>query len=899
MKSIKILMAIILVLVFTAASVSAEIDYPGAEKLKEFGFIQGYKGDLMVNKALTRAEACVLLAELYGEKTKASEFTRKSSFKDVAEKDWFAPYVNYAQHKGWIDGYPSGNFGPGDYITVQAWAKLMLTVLDRYESWGTAVSDLKKVGVRIYAVDANKMKRGEAFDTMWAVVNQPVKGEQVSLGVKLGKLKSKEAQIVGMETPSLKLLEIKVSDKLNKESAENVKNYLFLDADGKKLSVKTALYDAEADRISIVFENLLKENTELMLSEIGVLTEHEGNLLAGEYGSYRIRDSRAPQIIDVKALGTKAVKVYFSEPVVGKEGELSKTSDFIFDKQLSVKRIFLTDEDMAAVIEFHTTTSGSLSIYPQKSIRDYAGFALISDEKKYTVEMKPDLTVPSIESVVKVSPVELVVKLNKNMTLSNRGSEGFAVGNRKADSGAQISGDMLYLTFQTNYLPVGKSEFVIRKGALNDYSGISNGEMKKEIEIPADNEMPFSEGVTVVKQNQIKIRYNEPLKRNGTKLLSKSNYKLYQGDEDVSKYISTVNYESSEFTVVLNLNKDLYGNYRLEVKELLDLSGNDGASYYDFEVGDVTAPNPGKWNARLYNAGAANQFIVIRFDEVMNVEGGTSVLSASNYMYGDTAFDRLDPDKLKMTLAGNGEMVEIHYPGKRHGGMDFESGGTKKLSIARVADIAGNKVDGFVNTLSLERNSTMSIDKAYLVDYNVIVFEVRDEIYEFDERDVIFEAGGKILKGKYDEISVKDGITTFRYILETVPTHSITVKTKAGGSRSPYGDMFKNSSPLVVSDKVGPKLLDEENITYHRNTRTIALLFNEELNSKVVSLLSFEIPGVRIEEINVYKNEIRILIAKEDRDNITVDSSVIQLLELRDLDGNSTEGIVARVNKIK
>lgn len=899
MKSIKILMAIVLVLVFAMASVSAETDYPGAEKLKEFGFIQGYKGDLMVNKALTRAEACVLLAELYGEKTEASEYTKKSSFKDVAEKDWYAPYVNYAQHKGWIDGYPSGNFGPSDYITVQAWAKLMLTVLDRYESWGTAVSDLKKVGVRIYAVDANKMKRGEAFDAMWAVVNQPVKGDSVSLGVKLGKLKSKEAQIVGMETPSLKLLEIKVSDKLNRESAENVKNYLFLNAEGQRLSVKSATYDAQTDTVAVLFEEMLKENTELILSEIGVLTEHEGNVLAGEFGSYRVRDSRAPQIVDLKALGTKAVKVYFSEPVVGKEGELSKTGDFIFDKQLSVKRIFLTDEDMAAIIEFHTATSGSLSVYPQKSIRDYAGFALISDEKKYTVEMNPDSTVPSIESVVKVSPTELVVRLNKNMALSGRSTEGFVVGNRKADSGVQIRGDMLYMTFHTNYLPVGKSELVIRKGALNDYSGISNLELKKEIEIPADNETPFSEGVTVVKQNQIKIRYNEPLKRNGTKLLSKSNYKLYRGGEDVSKYISTVNYESSEFTVVLNMNTDLYGRFRLEVQELLDLSGNDGASYYDFEVGDVTAPSPGKWNARLYNPGAADQFIVIRFDEAMSVEGASSVLSASNYMYGDLAFDKFDQEKLRITLTGNGDVVEIYYPGRRHGGTDFESGGAKKLSIARVADVAGNKVDGFVNTLSLERNSTMSIDKAYLVDYNVIVFEVRDEIYDFDERDVIFEAGGKTLKGQYEEVSVKDGVTTFRYILEAVPTHSITVKTKAGGTRSPYGDMFKNSSPLAVADKVGPKLLDKDDITYNRNTRTITLVFNEELNSKVVSLLSFEIPGIRIEEINVYKNEIRILIAQEDRGNVTVDSSIVQLLELRDMNGNSTEGIVARVNRIK
>lgn len=902
MKLIRILMAMILVFVFAISTLSAETDYPGADKLKEFGLIQGHKGDLMVDNPLTRAEACVLLAELYGEKSEAQNYSKKSVYPDVSEREWYASYVNYAHNRKWFSGYPDGTFHPTDPITVQAWAKLMLTILDHFESWGNAVSDLKALGIRIYAVDSNQMKRGEAFDVMWAVVNHPVKGDTVSLGVKLGKLKPKDAEILSVETPSLKVLELKISGKLNKTSAENPQNYAFYDGEERRLAIRSVAYDLEADKISITFEDILKENTDLILTELGVLTEGDGNLLPGEFGIYRVKDTRAPEVLDVKSLGTKAIKVIFSEPIQSKEGELSKANDFVFDKQISVRRIFLTDDDTSAVIELLSPVSGSLSIYPQKSIRDYSGFSLMSNSKKYTVEMAPDASAFFIEEIVKASPVELVVKLSKNMTLSGRNIDGFVVGNRKADSGVRLKGDMLYLTFRTNYLPVGKSELVIKRGALIDYSGVSGVEAKKEIDIPADLEIPFAEGVTVEKQNRIRIRYNEPLKKSGSKLLSKTNYKLLQGDEDVSKLISTVNYDAVNYAIVLNLAKDLFGSYRLEVREALDLSGNDGASYYDFEVGDVTAPNPGKWSARLYNPGAADQFIIIRFDEAMSVDGSTSVLSPLNYMYGNTAFDNLDPEKLKINMMSNGDTVEIQYPGQRHGGMDFEVGGVHKLSIARVADIAGNKVEGFVNHLILEKNSTMQIEKAALVDSNVAVFEVRDEIYDFDERDIIFESAGKVLKGSYQEVTAADGVTKFRFVFDAAPTQSVTVKTKAGGSKNQYGDRFKNSSPLRVSDKIGPRLLSDEekdDVTYNRSTGTVTLVFNEDLNSKVVSLLSFEIPGIRIEDINVFKNEIRIVIVKDDRDDVNLDTNIIQVLELRDLEGNVTSGIITKVNKLK
>lgn len=159
----------------------------GADQLYKYGFIAGNNGDLMVDKELTRAEMAVLVAEMNGLKEEAANYAAPANFSDVEAGKWYTPYVAYGQANGWWAGYPDGSFKPEIGMSGQEFAAVLMNALKYDFTWNTVVADSAAIGVTVKTTD---FTRGAAFDSMWAAVNMPVKGEEVALGVKLGRLES-------------------------------------------------------------------------------------------------------------------------------------------------------------------------------------------------------------------------------------------------------------------------------------------------------------------------------------------------------------------------------------------------------------------------------------------------------------------------------------------------------------------------------------------------------------------------------------------------------------------------------------------------------------------------------------------------------------------------------------
>lgn len=869
-------------------------DYPGADKLKEFGFIHGNdQGELLVEEVLFRSQACVLLAQLNGEYEKAQTFTGKSSFADVPDDKWYAPFVAYAEMRGWMVGYSNGKFGPEDPISVQMWAVLLLRVLGYEDNWATAVSDLSDIGVKIYASNPLEIKRGEAFDAMWAAVNKPTKGSSKSLGEQLGKLKPKNAEITKVVVPSLKYVDIHVNAALEKASAESIDHYKFYSDQVAEVSVEKAVYDASGNVIRVYFKEPLPADSRLGLERADVKMIGGGELLAEGFGEVKMADSVSPSLVKVESLGTKAIKVVFSEPVMSSPAK----ADFVFNKTIAIKSVHMNADRTEAIIHLNIPYRGALEVHPQRSIRDYYGHSLITDS--VNIEMAAVTYPITVKEVLSASPIEVVFRLNRGVLDAVNKRELYSHGSGKLSDGlVEVEDDVVRIMFTQNYLPVGRSTVTVKAGAFTDYSGQLTKDMEFDVVVPEDNEMPYCEAVVLEKQNQVRLPYNEPMKTVGTQLLSKQNYVLLKEGEDVSKLISSVAYDSASYTVSVNTKQDLLGEYQIRVLEAKDLSGNDGASEYDFVMGDVMPPKPEKWTARIYNSGEANQMIVIRFDEPMSVEGEFSVLDPGKYMIGDKTFDSLNQTMLKMEKAGEGELIEIRYPGKKSGGMDFTSG---KIHIARVADRSGNKVASIFSVIPLEKNAGMTIDEAGLISANELRLVIKDTVSDLDVEDIVVESAGKRVYGDV-EFEAVEGISYIRMKFENNLTMPITVKSVKGNSVNQYGDPFVSSSRISVKDKIGPALdmyNDAENVYYDRNKRTIVLVFNERINEKVVSLLTFEVPGIEVEDITAADKEIRILVAASDKDKVAEEQLIVQKQEIRDMQGNSTEGIVTGVKYLK
>ena len=87
---------------------------------------------------VTRAEFAKLIAVAIGLELPK---TYAPVFKDVAENDWFAPYVNAAFRAGIISGYEDGTFKPNKLVTRQEMAKMLCIAaeLKHMEAVGTSM----------------------------------------------------------------------------------------------------------------------------------------------------------------------------------------------------------------------------------------------------------------------------------------------------------------------------------------------------------------------------------------------------------------------------------------------------------------------------------------------------------------------------------------------------------------------------------------------------------------------------------------------------------------------------------------------------------------------------------------------------------------------------------------
>ncbi|MBF4695116.1 S-layer homology domain-containing protein [Fusibacter ferrireducens] len=186
-KIIQILLILALVLM-TCPTYATDTE-TAADLLLKYKFIAGDNGDPMVEKALTRAEVAVIIAEMNGVKDTAAQYKGASGFSDVAEGKWYTPYVAYGKANDLLGGYPDGTFKPEAEVTSREFAAFLMNAMGYKGDYEfdnvTSFSASKNVWVDVKGV---KFVRGDAFDALWSAVNQPAKGSTVPIGVKMGKL---------------------------------------------------------------------------------------------------------------------------------------------------------------------------------------------------------------------------------------------------------------------------------------------------------------------------------------------------------------------------------------------------------------------------------------------------------------------------------------------------------------------------------------------------------------------------------------------------------------------------------------------------------------------------------------------------------------------------------------
>lgn len=928
----------ILLLVMGSTQMVFANEKSGAEELFDYGFIFGADGDLMVNKMLTRAEASALLAEMYGKKSEAAKYKYMDVFSDVKSNDWFANFAGYAKLNGWISGYPNGDFGPLDAVSTKQWAAMLMNVLGYPYAYDTAEEDIQALGIQVSGADVTKLTRGEAFEAMWMAVNTPRSGQSIILGEELGKLTTPivvptNPYVTDAKSNGLKQLVLTSNLPLNSELASQPKNYLVESTYVHDLEVVDALYNETNLTVTLTLNKVVPQQSEVKLSLLNIKTPTGVVWVNDLYPKVDMTDLAPPTILSATHIGTRAIKVVFSEPVKSTQevnnmvGDVTQTlpvSDFKFNAGvLSPRSITLVNHNQEAIIEFYVDLIGTVKLETKSTIRDYAGFAVF--DTMLDVATVKDTTAPKVVGYKNASTTGVTLIWSEDIVVVNGSASNYyhsATPNivDATVTSKAISGKALRLDFTKNFLPSGKVTVIVSAGAISDYSGNKSASEIIQVELPVDDISPsVVSGVVPETEKKVKLTFTEGIYNKNGEAQARTNYKLFDAQNiDRSALIHTVVYNVATQSIEISFTENLMGTYRLEIGEIKDYSGNAlQIKSYVFEMKDLTPPNFNTWTARVYNSRTSNQMVKIRFDEPMAVDGKYSINDLEKYTINGKALTALDKNLLRMVLSDNNTSLEIYYPGAIvKGGFDFvaDSNNTKSAAddvvIARVSDVNNNYITDFSVIVDLEEKGVMRIEQAVQVANDEIELLISDALTVVNQSDFRVESGNKIYAIASYNISYMDNRKTKLTLKlnENLMGNSnlVTVKAISSVSTNIYGESLDlTAPPLVLQDKVAPVLTQTSfdgvimpHVVYTRSTGVITLKFNEDIDPRTVYLLTFEVANYGIDSIVAVGNEVHITIAAADRARVNVYDTLIQRFELRDLSGNGLNGLQLQIQKI-
>lgn len=903
----------------------------GAASLKQYAFIQGNeKGDLMVEKPLTRAEACVLLSEIYGVKETAKQYRLGGDFKDVQKNQWFFGYISYAKSKGWVDGYTDGTFKPTNTISSKEWASMLIRALSYKMEWTTVEEDLLTIGVVVEAQNPDSILRGEAFEAMWQAVNVPRNGKEISLGVELGRLEAPPQPIepqklaIG-EITSLRELVLKTDGPLDAKGVSLLKNYEVSAKGMQDLAVIKVEYNESQGKIHLILNRAMTQNSEVELKVKGLVGKN-GLPLENQTLTIKLVDTTMPSIVSAEQIGKRFIRVVFSEPLMSLEDQmgssglvgiqkLSQQALVLNDGTLGIKDISLQKGHKVAIVETFGDLKDSLKIKAREGAKDYMNIRVM--DKNVDVTYALDTLAPKIVGYENLSPTEVTLIFNEDIRLMNFSNASFyhtSPANIVDEMvvGKHLDGNRLTLKFSRNMMNSGNQNIYIASNVLADYSGNLNASLSYSLNIEKDTVAPEVLKVIPISDTVVRVYFSEPIFNRNNEIHTRSNYKLVdEAGKDISDLIRTWVYKAEDQSVDLVLASPLKGLYKLSVMGLKDYSENllvENSN--NFMMKNLTPPNPSKWVAKLYQGGTQNQMIKIKFDEPMALNGGNSILLPEKYVINGMALDKLDQGLLRIESPDQGNSVLIYYPGKLvKNGVDFNTIQSGKIEIGRLADVDGNYIQAFSTSLVLDTQSYLKIEKVSQIDKNKVQVLISDHVEQVDVSDFLILGPNRWYQVLESQVTYGNNETSIVLTLNMDFDDTIAqTKFRIIGfkTKNNYGEIFNPQKiEFPIEDKMKPYVIRTaidglfgDHVIYSKSTGIAEIKFSEPIDPKTISLLSFSIGTYKIRDVQVIGNVVRLYVDFPEKDKVSLYDALTQRVEIRDLSGNGVENLILNFTKI-
>lgn len=838
-----------LVLVLGMIPTFADEHESGAQLLFEHEFVVGDgTGDLMVDKALTRAEMAVLLAQMNGLEDEAAVFAAPSNFTDANTFGWASNFISFAQANAWVSGLPDGSYNPMGEVTGQQLLSFLLQTLGYEVTWETVVADAAALGLEVST--EGPILRGAAFETMWTAVSEiHIFGTEITIGEATGKI---EPEVVVPEV--LELVEVSANNlfQVFVEFNMDVEEYdEVADVDNYELDLEDIdAVDVEGNMVTLTLVDSVAQQA------MGELTISNKILAVEAVEDFQFLDTTMPEALSAEVVGESTIKFTFSEPV-----QLPVKADFSIDEgNLFIDTIEMLNNNTEVNVTLYSTLEEGTLAVEVDDVEDFAGFSILA--KTFQVEVVEDDEAPVVIGYKDATPLGVTLIFNEEVRWADGQADAaqdvtkFYHTNSNNDSDSvELEGNELEITFDEDYkMSPGSSYVYVMKEQVEDLWSNENAQVMIQVAVEIDETAPAVKSHDVTDEETIEIEFTEDV--DSDTATDEDNYVVLEDGEE-EDYIQSITMISDD-TVEIKFNEKLAGDYVLVIENVEDLAGNEiAATSVAFEVEDMTAPLFTDFEAVGYDLSAEGQLIKINFGEAMAVEGAYAVNDVDKYIIDGTPL--ADLDGVTITVVDNGEAIEIKVP--RTADLEDDETGMlivdgDMIAIARVADAAGNYTAALSSTLTIDAATNINYT-AELTGAKTVLLKFSDKLSNFEADDfVIFVEDGTTVGFQSAEdnelavasrsVTVVDNKTRVKYTLVSelstdidVNEVRVAVDVVTPETENVYGQSVDPAANVAASDKAAPVLIDEDEIILAVSTTTDVILveFSESLDTTVSPLL--------------------------------------------------------------
>ncbi|WP_426333582.1 S-layer homology domain-containing protein [Paenibacillus silvae] len=480
------------------------------DALKAKGIFNGYPdGTAGLDKEMTRGEFAKVITKLLGLK----EITGQLSYtdKNYTAKNWAVPYIEAVTAAGIMEGKNvekkifdfNGKVTVAEMATIltraldlevpaetdnsaPAWAKgyvqaaINAGLVDAKANFSANASRELLVGAA-YAVDQAQSLKVTSYEVSEAgkVVTFKISdGESVKVTLDKALEANKETEVKftykdkaftekvtyvvttatkveSAAATNLKQVVVTFDGSVEQESAETVSNYTI-----SGLTIEKATLGADKKSVTLLLNNSSNFVNQRQASVVvnNVKNADSSKTISGTV-SFTPLDVTVPTVESVQALGTKAVKIKFSEPVKS-TGIIS--SNFRIDDKAIAATVQYTYPDTVILATELTEGAHTLRV---SNVQDYSNLTIVPNTVEFTAAA--DTTAPVVESVTSKDLKEITITFNEPVKSV---SGAYANVASFTPATTTVSDNKVTLKFNN---PLNATENNIRLNGVTDYSGNS------------------------------------------------------------------------------------------------------------------------------------------------------------------------------------------------------------------------------------------------------------------------------------------------------------------------------------------------------------------------------------------------------------------------------------------